>query len=376
MSYRDDFPSIIEDLSQRFAESAAEHDENDTFVDPNFAALREQKVFSAAVPTDVGGGGVSHREMSAALRTLGRHCSSTALSMSMHQHLVAAQVFNHLHGKPAPVLAKVAAKELSLISTGANDWLTSSGTMTKVDGGYKLTGAKVFASGSPFGNVLVTSAQYDDPETGQRVLHFPVPFTSDGVENKDDWRTLGMRGTGSNTVMLKDVFVPDEAIALDRVRGEFHPVWSVILTVAMPYIMSVYVGVAEAAAQIARERAAKKGPDPVTPLSVGEMENHLTTAQLAVDSMVNIANDWDFEPSIELVSEILTRKTIAANACIATAEKALEAAGGGAFFRKLGLERRLRDVHAGQFHPLSEKKQQLFTGRLSMGLDPVGGGAA
>jgi acyl-CoA dehydrogenase len=77
-----------------------------------------------------------------------------------------------------------------------------------------------------------------------------------------------------------------------------------------------------------------------------------------------------------LANKILTRKTICAKAVIATAEKALEATGGAGFFRKTGLERLLRDVHAGQFHPLPEKRQTLFTGRVSMGLDPISGSAA
>jgi acyl-CoA dehydrogenase len=72
---------------------------------------------------------------------------------------------------------------------------------------------------------------------------------------------------------------------------------------------------------------------------------------------------------------VLTRKTIAANAVIATAEKAMEVAGGAGMFRKLGIERLLRDAHGAQFHPLPEKRQQLFTGRLAMGLDPISGEA-
>jgi alkylation response protein AidB-like acyl-CoA dehydrogenase len=371
MTNRPDFKKTIEELGPLFAEGAAEHDEEDRFVADHFAVLRERKIFSATVPKELGGGGVSHREMAWGLRSLARHSGSTALSLSMHQHLVAAQVWNHLHGKPAKILEKVVAEELVLVSTGANDWLSSSGTLTKVDGGYRLNAIKAFASGAPAGNFLITSARYDDPEEGPQVFHFPVAMDAKGVSLKGDWRVLGMRATGSDTVVLEDVFIPEQSIALRRERGVFHPVWSVILTVAMPYIMSVYVGVAEAAAAIARERASKKADDPSTPYLLGEMQNHLVTAQMAVDSMIDIADDWKFDPTIETVSEILTRKTIAAKASIATAEKALEAAGGAGFFRKLGLERRLRDVHAGQFHPLSEKHQQLFTGRLSMGLDPV-----
>ena len=367
-----DFAATIDALGPELASRAAGHDERDEFVAESFRLLRERKIFSAAVPAELGGGGVSHRAMSAALRTLARHCGSTALALSMHQHLVAAQVWNHKHGKPGrKLLERVAAEELVLVSTGANDWLSSSGQLDKVEGGFRLTARKVFASGSPAGSMLITSAPYQDPVEGWQVLHFPVPLSAEGVRIADDWRTLGMRGTGSNTVLLENVFVPEEAVALRRPRGVYHPVWSVILTVAMPLITSVYVGIAEAAAAIARERAARRAADPLVPLGIGELENLLATAQLAVDSMVELANDQDFEPRVETASAIMVRKTIAVRAAIAAVEKALEVTGGAGYFRSAGLERLLRDVQAGQFHPLPEKRQQVFTGRLALGLDPV-----
>ena len=366
------FEDTIEKLGARFAARAAEHDDSDTFVAENFADLREARLFSATVPESLGGGGVSHRRMARGLRTLAGHCGSTALALSMHQHLVAAQVWNHRHGKPGEaVLRKVAANELVLVSTGANDWLSSNGRLERTEGGYRLTARKTFASGSPAGNVLVTSAPYEDPGEGWQVLHFPVPFSAEGVRVQDDWKTMGMRGTGSNTVVLENVFIPEDTVGLRRPRGAFHPVWGVILTVAMPYIMAVYVGIAESAADIARTQAKKRGDDETLPSLLGELENELTSARLAHDSMVELANDWDFEPSMQGTSEILVRKTLAARASLATVEKALEVAGGSHFFRSHGLERRLRDVHAGQFHPLSEKKQALFTGRVALGLDPV-----
>ncbi|HEU4806290.1 MAG TPA: hypothetical protein VFS91_10905, partial [Nitrobacter sp.] len=64
-------------------------------------------------------------------------------------------------------------------------------------------------------------------------------------------------------------------------------------------------------------------------------------------------------------------KTIAAEAALATVEKALEAAGGAGFYRSAGLERLLRDAHGAQFHPLPAKRQQRFTGRIALGLDPI-----
>lgn len=367
-----DFLGLMEALGTRFEAEAGAHDQDDSFVKDNYGALREAKILSALVPRDLGGGGISHRTLCEGLRILGGHCGSTALALSMHQHLVAAQTWNHLHGKPGrKLLEKVAASQPVLVSTGANDWLASNGETEKAEGGYRVSARKSFASGSPVGDLLMTSAAYLDPAEGWQVLHFPVPFSADGLTVLDDWKSMGMRATGSHTILLDHIFVPEEAVALKRPRGEFHPVFSVIATVACPLIISVYVGVAEKAAGIARERSRSRTSDSALPYLLGEMENRLATAQIALESMIAIANDFDFVPSLETANAVLIRKTIAADASLAAAEKALEAVGGAGFFRGLGLERLIRDLHGAQFHPLPEKRQQSFTGRMAMGLEPV-----
>jgi alkylation response protein AidB-like acyl-CoA dehydrogenase len=363
---------ILDQIGPRIGEDAAWLDATDGFIGANYDTLREERVFSALIPTVYGGGGATHAEMCEFVRGLGSLCPSTALTLSMHQHLVGAAVANDRAGRPGrALLDKVAGSELILVSTGANDWLESNGTAKRVTGGFEITAVKPFASGSPAGDVIVTSAAYDDPVEGPQVLHFPIPLKSEGITLMGDWQTMGMRATGSQTVKFDNVFVPEAAVALRRPRGGFHPAYSVILTVAMPLITSAYLGAAEAAAVIARERARKRQDDPLTPVLLGEMETLLTTAQIARDDMVRLANGFDFEPTAELASQVLTRKTICAKHVIAVGEKALEATGGSGFFRKLGLERFLRDLHGAQFHPLSEKRQQLFTGRLAMGLEPV-----
>lgn len=369
---RADPREVIRELGPDFAARAAENDENDRFVADNYEALKQAKLFSAMVPVELGGGGVSHSEMCRLIVELASYCASTALAFSMHQHLVAAAVWNYRHGKPGEkLLRKVADGETVLVSTGAKDWLHSSGTLVSAEGGFKFSGKKIFASGSPAGELLITSARYDDPELGPRVLHFALPMNTPGVSIEPVWRAMGMRATGSHNVVIENAFVPAETIVLSRPRGEYHPVWNVILTVAMPLICSAYGGVAEAAASKARRSAAKRGDDSITPLLVGEMENEVVTARIGIDSMIGIANDLDFEPTIESANDMLIRKTIVTQAVIRAAEKALEVTGGGGFFRGMGLERLVRDAHAGQFHPLPPKPQQRFTGRLAMGLDPV-----
>jgi alkylation response protein AidB-like acyl-CoA dehydrogenase len=365
------------DLTSLARELGAARDAAGDFVFANYEILKAHKVFSAQVPVEFGGGGARHSEMCAFVRALAHSCPSTALALSMHQHLVAAAVVNYRNGRPGQkLLEKVGAAETVLISTGANDWLESNGDVARAEGGYRVSARKPFGSGSPAGEVLVTSAPYEDPKEGWLVLHFPVPFAAEGVSLADDWNTMGMRATGSHTVILDDVFVPDEAVVLKRPRGEYHMVYNVILAVAMPLIMSAYVGVAEAAAAIVQGQAAKRQGDPVAPFLHGELANLLTSAQIAVDDMVRIADDGNFEPTVETANAILMRKTIAAKAVIATTEKALEASGGAGFFRRFALERLVRDAHACQFHPLQEKRQLFFTGRLALGLDPVETAAA
>ena len=169
-----DWTSVVHDLGPRFAERAKRHDERDEFVAENFADLKEARLFSAAVPTELGGGGASYTQMCRIVRTIASYCPSTALSFSMHQHLTAAQIWNYRRGKPGEkVLRRLATEELVLISTGAKDWLGSNGEVERVDGGYRVTAKKFFASGSPAGDLLITSAPFEDPEEGWQVLHFP-----------------------------------------------------------------------------------------------------------------------------------------------------------------------------------------------------------
>jgi alkylation response protein AidB-like acyl-CoA dehydrogenase len=371
-----DWQKVLDELGPRFAERAGDHDNNDTFVFENYAELKEHRFFSAQIPTKLGGGGLLHSEMCDLIRRLGGYCSSTALATSMHQHLIAASVWNYKHGNPGQkLLEKVAANELVLVSTGAKDWLESNGTVERVDGGYKVSAVKIFASGSAAGDMVITSAPYEDPEEGWQVLHFPVPLNAEGVRIDEVWRAHGMRGTGSNNVVLEGVFVPDEAVVLKRSRGEYHPVWNVIITVALPLIASAYVGIAETAAEIARERAKKSPTDPILPILMGEMENQLAITRAMHRSAIAHANNWDFEPTVENGNTGFIHKTVIVRAAAATVGKAVEAAGGPAYLRSSILERLWRDVTAGNFHPMAEKRQQLFTGRLAMGLEPISGEA-
>jgi acyl-CoA dehydrogenase len=306
------------------------------------------------------------------LRTFAHYCSSTALALSMHTHLVATAAWRWRHeGAPVePLLRRVAAEEIVLVSTGASDFLPGSGTARKVEGGYLVTARKIFGSGSPAGSLLMTMAIYDDPKDGPTVLHIAVPLEATGVKILDNWRTLGMRATGSNDIVLENVFVPDAAVGGRRKPGVWGPTFYVICTIAFPLVSSVYVGIAENARRLALREAAKKAKDPSVQAMVGEMENELATARMALRHMIDAAATSSI--SAETTNEILMGRTIAGRAAIRTVEKAMEVVGGASYFRALGLERLFRDVQGARFHAVQEKPQQLYSGRLALGLDVNG----
>jgi alkylation response protein AidB-like acyl-CoA dehydrogenase len=366
---RTDWVAVAKELALAFAARAATHDADDTFVSENFADLRRQRVFSAAIPAELGGGGASHPEMCEVLRRLGHACSSTALALSMHVHQVLIPVWRWRHER-APVeglLRRLAADELILASSGGSDWLAGSGRAEKVDGGYRVSARKIFASGSPAADLFSTMAVHDDPAEGPTVIHFVIPFDAPGVKVHDNWRTLGMRATGSNDVTLDNVFVPDAAIGIRRPSGRWSPAWHVVATIALPIIYSVYVGVAEAARDVAVREAGRRRDDHAVQELVGAMDTELAAARLAWRSMVDAANRDRVGP--EVTNDVMLGRALVGQAALRTAELAMEAAGGSAFFRSAGLERLFRDVQGARYHALRGAAQRRYAGRLALGLD-------
>ena len=360
---------LTHQLGKTFEERAEYYDTNGSFVKENYLDLQEHGYFLAMIPEELGGIGINHSEMCEHIRIIGQYCGATALALSMHSHLIAANIWKLKKGQGGQeVLEKIAKQGLVLISTGARDFLESNGEMTKVTGGYKVSAMKFFASQSAFGNMLVTSAPYQDPEEGWQVLHFSVPMSSEGIQLLDDWDTLGMRGTGSNTIKLENVFIPEGAISLRRPQGRFHPFWNVVLTLAMPLIMSAYVGLAQKAYAFAVSKARNNPrPKPHLPYQIGELYNELVICQTLWQDMVKIANELDFEPLDQNSSDIISRKTIVSKSAIEVVNKAVAIVGGGSYYKKSPLERIFRDVQASKFHTLQELDQHQLVGERILG---------
>ncbi|MEV6340364.1 acyl-CoA dehydrogenase family protein [Nocardia vinacea] len=336
-----------------------------------FDLLRATGLSAALVPIEFGGGGVSHREMGEILRELGRHDPSTAVAFAMHTHLVAAQVWRHNHGIDASaVFGKVAAGAI-LVSTGASDWVESNGRAERVDGGFRVSARKAPASGCEVGNVVVTSIRRGDAPEGPQVLHFAVSLDAPGIRIEKTWDTIGLRASGSHTVVFEDVFVPDAAISLTRPADVWPPVLNVVIGAAMPLVMAAYLGIADAAVELTAVLVADRA-EPHTFQLAGEMMNAYTTAADLIAAMFTDSDNLHFDNTDGYGARTLSRKTVAADALVDTVRLAIETVGGVGFSRGCELEMWYRDIHGCLFHPLPRAKQTRFTGRVLLGHTPIG----
>jgi alkylation response protein AidB-like acyl-CoA dehydrogenase len=360
---------IARELGFVFEQRAMETADEDMFVADNFALLKSSGLFEAGVPVELGGGGAGIDELAAMLRTLAHYCGSTALAFSMHTHQVAIPAWRWTHQKAAavePLLRRIAAERIQLVSSGGSDWLNGSGKAEKVDGGYRITARKVFSSGSPTGDLLMTSAVLESDNEPAMVLHFGIPMNSPHVKVLDTWRTLGMRATGSHDVMIDGHIVPEAAVAARRVAGQWHPLFQIIGTIGFSLVYAVYLGVAESARDIAIGLAKRRPANHHVIELAGRMDTELTAARLAHESM--LAAVRLNTPSAETINQVMMGRTLVARHAIAAVDLAMELAGGAGFYRSAGLERKFRDIQAARYHPLQSGPQAQYAGSMAMGL--------
>jgi alkylation response protein AidB-like acyl-CoA dehydrogenase len=302
-------------------------------------------------------------------RELARHCGSTALASSMHQHVTAFTAWRYRRGLPGAeaTLRKIADDGIVVVSTGGGDFTHPAGSATKVDGGFRVSGHKSFVSQAPVGAVLSTMFAFDDPTRGRRVLNMAVPFASEGVSVVENWDTLGMRGTASHDVVLDDVFVPDERVLADRPYGTLDGPLQVICSIAFPVIAAVYLGVAEGALGHVVDRHRDRGPDPSTQRRVGLMAHRLQVAGWALDGALGLVGD-DPSPSMTTVAAVMAAKREITMAAAEVTDLAMDLGGAATYRKGSPIERAYRDVRAARFHPFDPETTLVHHGRMVLGL--------
>jgi len=361
-------------LGKQISGHARRHDIDGTFVDEAYRVMRDEGYLALAVPAELGGHGATIRQTAMAQRELARHCASSALASSMHHHVVLFTGWRFRRGLPGAeaTLRRVAGEGIVLLSTGGADFTTPRGTAEAVDGGYRVSGRKVFVSQAPVGDVMSTMFAFDDPAVGERrVLNLAVPTAADGVRIVQTWDAHGMRGTGSHDVELTDVFVPADKVLANRPYGVVDAPLQAIISIAFPVITAVYLGVAESARDhaVAAVAGSTTGDDLSVQRMVGLMDHKLHTCVWALEGALNVVGD-DPTPSHECVAAVMSAKRTVALEGVEICDLAMDVAGGRSFSRTSPIEQCVRDVRGARFHPFTPEETLLHAGRVALGRDP------
>lgn len=361
--------ALLKIYGTTFEEKAEKHDSNNLFVSDNLEVLKRESIYKMMVPLELGGQGVSYLEACLFIKNLAKYCSSTALTLSMHLNLVSGLVFKHRAGDESATntLKLVAENNWALLSTGGGDWISSNGQSEKVVGGYKINCRKAFCSGAQFADIAVMSCVFKQSEE-EYILHFSVPMNSEGITIIDDWDAMGMRGTGSCTLEFKNLFIPEEKIALKRERGKWHPALNAASTFVFPMVMSTYAGVTEKVAEKTVQLLSSKTHVETHSLSnLGEMNNHLKITQWAYQQLLDNSQNLNATPTEQTASEALQAKALLAEHSVKCAQSAMAALGGFSYYKRAGVERLYRDLIAGDFHPVQAAKQKEVMGGYLLG---------
>src|SRR5438132_7113366 len=220
---------LTNEMLARFAERAPTYDRENRFFDEDFEELRSSGYLTCAVPADMGGGGLSLVDVCRAQRRLAYHAPATALAVNMHIYWTGVAADLRRMGDPSCewMLREAAAGEIFAAGhaeTG-NDLpvLLSSSRGERVDGGYRITGHKMFSSLTPVWTRLGIHAMDASDPTQPKVVHAFMPRDSNGYVVRETWNTLGMRATRSDDTILDGVIVPDKYIARVVPAGALDP---------------------------------------------------------------------------------------------------------------------------------------------------------
>lgn len=358
-------------LALDFATRADRHDVEGSFVAENYACLKDAGLIEAGVPAELGGGGATVAELADMLRRLAHGCGATALAFAMHTHQVAIPAWRWRNQPPAkpvvePLLRRIAAERIVMMSSGGSDWVGGAGWAEKVEGGYRIHATKAFASGAPLGAILMTSAVAEEAG-GPTVLHFGAPLNAPGVRVDEVWDAMGMRGTASQSVVFDGLFIPDDKIPLKRKAGEWHLIFQITANIAIPLIYAVYTGLAEAARDRAIVIETARPEARRSPRLAGELEMRLHATRLAHHDMA--AAGMEGNPSPESVNRVMLGRALVVENALATASLAMDLAGGEGFQRRGGLERIFRDIQGARYHPMRMDKAAAYAGTLATGGD-------
>jgi alkylation response protein AidB-like acyl-CoA dehydrogenase len=376
---------LTDEMLGRFDERAPGYDRDNRFFDEDFDELRRSGYLQLAVPVELGGSGLGLREYSRLQQRLAYVAPATALAVNMHVYWtgVAADLLKIGDESCRFLLEKSIAGEVmcALHGEAGNEipLLLAVATAERAEGGWEISGHKIFGSLSPVWTLGGFHAMdTSDPENPQ-IVHGWVPRDTDGVEIVETWDTLGMRATQSHDTVLHKAFVPDELVAVVCPAGfaGAGPFQLSIFAWALMGFASTYLGAARRAFDLTVASLPKR-----TSLTMSrslahhpEFQHGVADMRIGLDAATAMLEaacaDWtDGVEHDDWPVRLVATRQFVINTAFDIVDRALDLSGGAGAFRRNRLEQLFRDVRMGRFHPGNGMLAHELIGKLCLGVDP------
>jgi len=388
----DELVARCRDLAQRFKTRAAATDREGKFPAENFQELKDAGLLAMIIPKAQGGLGADFHTYTRALEELAKGCASTALTYNMHNIAVGslAEVdLSQIPGRFGEAMnafrdwvyseaingKKVFASASSEPGIGAH-FSKMKTTYDRVENGYVLNGQKSWVSMAGYADYYVVAARPRESKTEIPPISFLVVARDNpGIEFKYTWDVLGMRGTSTNPMTMKDCFVPKEALflasegqALMKLAREPH--W------AIGGYIGVYLGIASAAFEFMVEMLRGKAlpgstqtraDDPVTIQRVGEIYSRLEAARAVVYHAARMIDTARGTPAAN--AAIHNSKYVVGELGPWLTSWAIRLCGATSLSKSFPLERYYRDARCGGLMPATSDECLEYLGKSAFGTD-------
>lgn len=375
------FIDLAATLADDFAQRAAQHDEDGSFPHENYVRLKNSGYTIMTIPEELGGNGASLLERIKAQERLGQGCGPTALAINMHFNAVGLLIDlwrKFQDSKRADILRQIAAERLICGGSASEPdnaipVLRPRATAERVDGGWRVSGRKIFSTQSIALDRYFSEALWQEGPEGETIVSFLIPPDTPGLTFKDDWYTMGMRATASRGTELTNVFVPASAVTLLRPAFTRGGITNLFLrapfTIAAPYI-GIAVAARDFVVEFMRERLRFPLNKPMSHLpsvynKVGEMDMLIETSRAI---LWKAAAEADIEEPQTWARKSVTARTVAMENAVRVVDLALRAVGGASYFKRFPLERYYRDVRAALFHPVGTDQTFELLGKTAFGI--------
>ena len=380
----------LEPILPLVAEHAAWADEHRRPHPEVFGALADAGLLRLIAPRHYGGRGVGPNGFLAFVEALGRVDGSVAwAAMTLNEEVGIACSYL----APAS-MTEVLEAEPNVIIAGSGIAL---GKARATEGGWRISGRWGFVSGGPVADRLILASRVvDDQGRTERVDHGAtrqarrVCFTlipAADATMVDTWHTAGLRGTGSNDMVVDDLFVPAERAGVFSIEDQPVPTTPYYclpsgLRFSWPKV-GVAVGVARAAMATFADLAASKRPS-----HLPELLADRPNAQAAMaEAEAAVSSGWAWVNEIQrevwaaaadtgrpIEPELHARSRLAAAHTVDSAVKAVEGLASAAGTTAGRLDgpwpRLLADVRAVSQHFMVGPQQMQTAGRVLLGRDP------